>query len=373
MRMRILLAVTLLFISINRMDAQLLARLANPQIRIAIEHPPALQLDLDRVLVRSEGKCSNEFAHYVTERFVAEGVEVVDRQHLDEIFEEQNFGLSGEVDRGTMVEAGRLAGATTLVSITSFGCSTETQRTTDGTSYISRRLGAFRASVQVIDITTGRKFTARSIDKSVAEQNSSAEGSPPFPSVDKVVARVLRQAAFEVHKWFFPWTETRYLYFFDDKECGLKEAFSRLKIGDIDGAARISESNLEECEKDPKAKPKRKAQARYNLGMVRFIQGKHEEALKLLTDAYAEYPKQLVADSIRDCKRAQALAVEMQAFAESMEEQETEIANGVGSESMPSPESSLEDRLRTLQGLFDKGLLTEADYNTKKEEILESL
>ncbi len=298
---------------------------------------------------------------------------------MNAIFEEHNFGLSGEVDRGTMVELGKLAGATTLVAVKAFGCTTETQRVTDGTSYISKTRAAFRASVQVIDITTGRKFSARSINETVTEQNSSTEGYPVFPPSDQMQTRVLRTAAFEVYKWFFPWVEQRNLYFFDNKDCGLKEAYRLLKIGDIEGATQRSEANLEACLKDPKAKPKRKAQAQYNLGMVRFIGGEYDEALELLSAAYASYSKPLVAEAIRDCKRAQALAEEMRAFAETTEEESIGVETAARSSDVvgadtptPDVESNLEERLVKVQELLYKGLITEEDYEAKKGEILEA-
>lgn len=376
---RSILVILCILVSAGSTQAQLLARLANPQVSVDIQHPPALQLQLDRVFVRPQGQCAQELAHYVTERFVNEGVEVVDRQNMETLLEERDFGLSGQVDRSTAVELGKITGASTLVTVQTFQCSIDTERMTDGPTYISQTRGAFRAAVQVIDITTGRKFSVRNIHETVTEQNESTENWPVYPPSDEVQARVLRQAAFEVHKWFFPWIERRALYFFDAKDCGLKDAYQLLKIGNVEAAARRSEANLEACLADPKAKPKRQAQARYNLGMVRFIQGDYEAALQLLGKAYASYSKPIVAEAISDCRRAQTLAREMEEFAQATEALEDHapeppgIAHAADAPQPADDGQTLEERLQKLQDLYEKGLLTEEEYKAKKAEILEAL
>ena len=116
----------------------------------------------------------------------------------------------------------------------------------------------------------------------------------------------------QAHRLFLPWTETAQLYFFDDKDCGLKTAFSMLKAGDVEGTLRQSLTNLETCKSLQTAKPKLVAHAFHNVGMAYFALGDHQKALEHLQEAQRIKPADIHTEAIADCTRALALARDMQ-------------------------------------------------------------
>jgi len=402
---RTMLAVTwvvaLFVITTSAVRGQFLARFANPKVEVTMMHAPGFPLEVERAAVIPEAgdECAEEFAAAVVERFVDNGVELVDRQNLDQMFEEMDFGLSGRVDPATAVELGKLLGPTALVTIEVQRCATDRQRLTKKHrnlkgevfyEYISRTSGSFKGTVRVTDLATGKIFKAKTVDSSPSREKSSYDGSPEFPSEFEVRDAFLADATLQVHRMFFPWSERRELYFFDDDECNLEAAYKMLKIGETASAARRSEESLEVC-KTADVKPKFLARAYYNLGMTRFLQSRFDEALDLLQTAYGLDGGNIISESISECRRAQTLAAEMAELEESGSFEvaaasgdapptrmaghhgstETDEAGAAGSGQGPA--GSVQARLEQLKALHDQGLITDSEYQAKRQEILKDI
>lgn len=381
--------------------AQFFARMVNPKVEVTMTHPPGFPVHLERAAVIPEkgDECAEEFAAAVSERFVDNGIELVDRQNLDAMFQEMDFGLSGRIDPGSAVELGKMLGPTALISVKVQRCAVEPNRLRDKHktlkgevyyTYIARMDGWFKATIQVTDLASGRIFKTKTVDASRRMENTDNDGWPAYPSEFEVRDAFMADATGQVHRMFFPWTERKQLYFFDDDECGLKTAYGLMKIGEIDSAASQSEENLEQC-KTADVKPKFLARAYYNLGMTRFLQSRFDEALDLLKTAFGIDGGNIISDSIAECRKAQSLAAEM---AELDDGGGFEMPSGseagqpaVRSASMkPGPGApagasarsaaapgSVTERLEKLKGLFDQGLITKAEYEAKRKEILAEL
>jgi len=376
--------------------AQLLGKLLNPDVTVTLEHPPDLGLTVSRVAFPpAHGDCSTEFVNTLIEDFVGQGVEVIDRHHLETILQEHDFALSQYVDRSTAAELGRILGPSALVLVDVTRCATEPRRTyknyqtRDGTRriYYATVKGYFKASVQIADLETGRIFRARTVAAESQLQNESGSGYPEYPSEYRVRDNFLRDARSQVFRLLFPWKERKTLTFFNDDRCNLKEAFQLLKIGDVQGTAARSKQNLEECKTNPKAKKKNLAHAYYNVGMTHMIQGNHEEALDYFRQGYQIKSGSIFREAIAECQKAQRLTQELQQYETAMEiaMEEEAATNGGGltersaapptekSDGSAGPSSSIEDRLEKLKSLLDKGLITEEEFQEKRAEILADL
>ena len=388
------LLATLLFVP--PAAAQFLGRLLNPEVTVTLEHPPDLGLTFSRVAFpAAHGTCSTEFVNALIEDFIDQGVEVIDRHHLEMILDEHDFALSHYVDRTTAAELGQILGPSALVLVDVTRCATEWNHTykdyetEDGwrRHFYATVNGYFKASVQIADLETGRIFRARTVAADAELQNESDSGYPEYPSEYTVRDRFLQDAQFQVFRLLFPWEEKRSLTFFNDDRCNLKDAFQLLKIGDIEGTAARSLQNLERCKSDPKAKTKNLAHAYYNVGMTYMIQGSHEEAQSYFRQGYQLKPGSIFEEAINECQRAQQLAQELQEYETAMEiaiEDEAAVKESRLSErslDLPTEEPetsasssrSIEDRLTKLRDLLDKGLITESEYQAKRAEILEGL
>jgi len=385
-------------------NAQFFARMANPKVEVTMTHPPGFPLHVERAAVIPEkgDDCAAEFAAAVSERFVDNGVELVDRQNLDAMFEEMDFGLSGRIDPSSAVALGKMLGPSALVTVDVQRCAVEekslrkTLRNFKGeayTQYISRTEGWFKGTIRVTDLATGRIFKTKTVEAGEREEKRGNDGPPEFPGKFAVKDAMLRKAITQVHQMFFPWTERRELYFFNDKECGLKAAYGLMKIGEIDAAAKQSEENLEQC-KTADVKPKFLARAYYNLGMTRFLQSRFEEALDLLKTAFGIDGGNIISESIAECRRAQSLAAEMaelddggsfEVAAKESGGQDGGTASGTqdqGAKKMLTAKidgghsgagDTIAARLERLKALLDQGLISKEEYEAKRQEILKDL
>ena len=361
-----------------------------PTVDVTLEHPPSLGLTVDTVaFAEARGECADEFVNALIEDFVHNNVNVVERQRLKEVMEEIDFSVSGYIDQDDAIALGRILGPSALVFVEVQRCATDQKRssesykTTQGgyaTQYYATTESHFKSAVRVVDLATGRIFSAKTVEKSESRTAKSTSGYPDYPSAYDLHDLVVRGATIQVHRMFFPWIETQSLRFFKDDKCNLKNAYQLLKIGDIEGASIQSAKNLEECKSQPKVKSKLLAHAYYNLGMTHFLEGEHDEALKLFEEAYRLKSGSRIEETILECKRAQQEAENMRRF-------ETRMELAAGAERGPGalskePDSSgsqaadqdpVEERLRSLQSLLEKGLIDEEEYQTKREEILADL
>lgn len=386
-------------------QAQFFARFVNPQVEVTMTHPPGFPLEIERAAVIPEegDPCAEEFGAAVTERFVENGIELVDRQNLDAMFQEMDFGLSGRIDPASAAELGEMLGPSALILVRVQRCAVEKQHLTDkGTTlsgktvyeYISRTSGWFKGTVRVTDLTTGKIFKTQTIEASVRKENSGDVRWPEYPSEFAVRDAFLDDATRQVHRMFFPWHERKELYFFNDDECDLRSAYELMEIGEIDSAAERSEENLEKC-KTADVKRKFLARAYYNLGMTRFLQSRFDEALDLLKTAHGVKSGDIISESIAECRRAQRLSERMAELDESggFELPSAGGSGGVRQASAGEPSregrsrrraaggasgagggsASIKERLQKVESLHDQGLITDEEYQAKREEILEEI
>jgi len=382
----------LLFAFLAPLQAQQIwSRLTNPDVEVTLNHPPGLGLQVDRIAFKPmRGKCSDEFTNVLIEDFVQAGMTVIDRQRINAVLDELDLGASGYIDSATAAKIGSLIGPSALVFVNVHRCAAEqnrshkTTKTKDGsyTTYYATTTGFFKGSLQVVDLSTGKIFTAKTVEGQRQLQNYSNDGYPEYPSSFEAIDQAMGQGRVQVSRLFFPWTERRQLVFFDNKKYGFKDAYQRLKIGDVEGALELSHASLEACENDPKAKAKYQYRAYYNVGILYFIQGEHQNALDFLDKAYRIKSVAIVKQALMECRRAMALEEEMR-----RSEERTEIAQA-GFEpqaAAPPPARSvepaqgeesldnLEARLAKLKSLYEKGLITLEDYEKKKAEILAAM
>ncbi len=385
-----------------------------PKVHVTLEHPPQLSLEIERVaFATAEGECADDFVDALISDFVSNGVEVIDRAHLEALLAEHEFSLSGVVDRESALELGRILGPTTLIFVKIRRCTTEKQsqnnhRTTyTGRAvyeYISKTIGYVKGSIQIVDLATARIHSARTVDQTVQRQNTSSGGQPAHPSAYDTIDAALQQATGRVHRLFFPWVETEWFPYFDDKDCNLKLAYNLIRANDMSAAIEQSETNLQACQAFREKKPKLVARAYYNLGVVRCLADQFDEGIEALNESLQLRPNEITSSALATCRNnwkaaeqmatfdaeATAEAVELEKAAEEDPSEELAkleklrardlitqdiYAKKVGaiiSRSGP-PGETPEDQLASLKKLLGIGLISEELYERKVSKILSDL
>jgi len=321
----LLLAVITFTVSAN---SQGFDALINPKISVKLVHPPGLGLKVNKVIFNpATGYFSDQIIDQIISDFVNNGVDVIDRNNLQTILAEHDFNFSGYVDRNSAVSIGKIIGPSALITIKVLRSQIErndklfvdekkrdykTKQDYIERVYIARTTFFLKVSIQTTDLTTGKIFTSLVLDYAPTLENKSIKGKPELPSEVAVQEIALRSLETDVHRMFFPWEEYTDLYFMDDKEGGLKEAFRALKTGSIDEAFNLSKQNLEFCKNTPQIKDKILAHAYYNMGMMYFIKNMYDMAIENFKASQKIRPGSIVTESINECNRANALAYEMQ-------------------------------------------------------------
>ena len=179
-------------------------------------------------------------------------------------------------------------------------------------SYIARTTVYLKVSIQTTDLTTGRIFSAKVFEYAPFKENKSDKGKPDAPDAIIMQDFAFGLLANDVHKMFFPWSESVNLYFMDDKKGGLRDAFNALKSGNIASAFELSKNNLELCKNSPDLKDRILGHAYYNVGMMYFIHNDYDKAIEYFRESQKIRPGSIVTESINKCNVAKLLAQEMQ-------------------------------------------------------------
>lgn len=371
-------------------QGQFWSELANPKVEVTLVHPPGMGLKVERLaFAPTRDSLSRELVDALTAELVQSRlVEVVDRAHVDALLREQELGASGYVEPETIARLGKLLGPSVLVVVhvnrsdLSRNQATKEERSTDPktkqelvrhkrTSITSLD---FSATVQVVDLSTGRVFGAQRLEAAPSLVNTSYEGFPPYPRDADVRRLAFESAKEKVLRMLLPWSEVRRLTFFDDDVFGMGKAHERLRAGDTRGALELALDGLEASRRDKSQKPKYYPRAHYNVGIIRFIQGQYEEALPALRAALDMQPDaSIFQTALKECQEAIALHEALRQSERRVEPGPARPLPGPATPATAPGRPGPEERLQRLQELFKKGLLDKKEYEAKKAEILKEL
>ena len=335
-------------------QAQFWSEIANPKVDVRLLHAPDLGLRTGRVAFTP--------TDYAVSR------ELSDR-------------LAGELvrdRRAEVVEAGRLTaedgrGLPVLVLVDVHRCRPVHSRTekeskdSKGKVTVTRTATTtleFSATLQILEPRSGNVLATRKFEESSPKTTTSTTGVPDLPGDGDL----RRTAQAKVIDWLFrtllPWEETLRVTFFDDDAYAMDRAAARLKDGDSKGALEWASRGEAEARNDRGGKAKFRERAIYNLGVARMVLGNFEEARPRLQEARDMNPDaSIFRDTLKECQRALEVAAAMDRWERSAP--------------APSPRDGSrkdpEQRLMELDRLRKKGLITEADYQRRKDEILREI
>lgn len=354
-----------------------------PTVRVSLVHPPLLGDQIRQIeqvaFAQAEGECAPDLVDSLISDFVSSGVEVVDRQNLEAILDESEFSLSGLVNPKDAVQLGKILGPTALIFVTVRRCTTDQQRLTNHRTsrvsgkpiyqFISRTTAYLRGSVQVVDLSTARIHSARTFDETVKRENTSSTGEVAYPDRFQVKDSAIASAVREIHRLFFPWGEVKSLPFYDDKDCNLKLAYNLVLGGDLTGAIRQSEANIQACEIYRLKKPKLVARAYYNLGMSCCLADDFERGMEYLDQSLQLRPHDVTSTSLAECRRGQQAAREMKEFLEG-QHATTQSTGVTPAREGEQSEEPVEDRLKKLAGIYESELITRDLYSKRIAAII---
>lgn len=363
------------------------------QITMTIQHDPLMKTPLSQIaFAEPSGKCADLLTDSLVADFAMNGATVIDRINFKRIMSEHKLNLGGAIDEKTAAKIGRLIGAGSLVFVKVHDCSSyktkENRNSVNGLgvkrTVVPTTRGSMKASIQVVNLTTGVTSAARvidakaslsadEIDKSRVSRAKDAAMSflngatqyEEYPAEEEVQTLLFANAVEQVHRLLFSWTETKQFLFFDDNECSLQVAFRLMQNGDYEGAAREAQASLDTCKNTPSIKPPILARAYYNRGMTYYVAEDYNNALAHLSQAARLDPNKVFTDAMSVCNRARA-----EILAKGEGKPERVKAQSKTAESASGTKLSPEERLRRLDDLHKKKLISDGEYEQKRKEIL---
>ena len=398
------LAALCLFAVALALQAQFIKWGPDKFVSLAIPRPPDFGLTVKRIAFgQAKGNCASELVdRMILPDFQGNNIDVIERQSLDQIMAEHRFNQSAYADPTQATALGKILGPSALVLVTVDTCSPEQNQLYDDQKlyngaihriFISRTRFSMEGSIRVVDLTTGQVLGSHNFQAKPEKQNTADNGQPEFAPVDEVKDMAMQIVKVQVHNMFFPGTEGARLLFYDDKDCGLKEAYELYQRGDHDGALKLSETDVKECESGHK-KDKTLARAYYDAGLANCTAGNYERAKELFSRAMQSKGAEAVAAASADCSRAQTGAAQVATYRERFAQipapsrvtegpQPAPASDGSAAQdpakpprhvaSPPPSAPSVEERLKRLDELLKKCLITRKDYDTKKADILKDL
>lgn len=379
-------------------------------VQLSIPRPPDVGLTVKRIAFgEPAGDCAGELLdRMVMPDFQSNNIEVIDRQHLEQLMVASNVNASGSPDAASTVRLGKILGPSALVQITVYACKPDQDSSSqDGQDFagavhhifISRTRFTLQGSVRIVDLQTGQVLGSRNFQDKPENQNTAEGAQPDFPPSDPLKDRALENVKWQIHNTFFPGLDTKDLIVYDDKDCGLKDAFGVWHRGDAEAARKLILAGIEHCAAEKK-KEKALARAYYDVGLSYCLQQDYPNARPYFSLAMQTKGAEAVAEASADCERAQNAGAQVKSYLERFSRipdppaivasdqlpsqpagtadvsQPTPTDNqAIGAPTTPDPPSkpSVEERLKKLNALLKKGLITQKDYDKKKAEILNDI
>jgi tetratricopeptide (TPR) repeat protein len=371
-------------------------------VQISIPRPPDVGLTVKRIAFgQPGGECSGELVdRMIMPDFQANHVDVIERQHLDQILAEHNFNQSVYADAASAAKLGKILGPSALVLVSVYSCKSDQQNLFQDQHdysgavhrlFISRTRFSLEGSIRIVDLRTGQVLGSHNFQDKPEKQNTADNGQPEFPPADELKDKAMDDVKWQIHDMFFPGVEVKNLIFYDDKDCGLKEAYGLWHRGDPDSALKLLLSGLDQCKSERK-KEKALARAYYDVGLGYCLQKDYDKAKEFFGRAMQTKGAEAVAAASDDCGRAQAGTAQVKAYLDRFALIPEPLAIAVASAGVPSPVTgqsttsttgtqsgstaetpSVEERIKKLDGLLKKGLITKKEYDQRKAEILKDI
>ena len=389
MKKIVLFAVFILLFSFN-LKAQWYAGMTNPHVYKTITHPPQLNLHLKRVAIVPDGYAtSKELVDYLTANFVNSGTtDVVDREHLYQILSEQNLSLTGRIDKEKAVKLGKLLGANALITVYVYTEEYKREMKREEyksnneirIKYIARLDGYLKFSVKTTDLQTGKIFAAKIFTFEDYMQNVAYDKKPEFPDYHKLKDRLYQKAMDAISKLYFPWNETVSFVFYNNKKCGMKQAYAYMKSKNYKLALNKSLEVLD-CLKTSGANSKYLSRGYYNVGVGYFFLGDYDKAREYFSKAYSTKDYSTYKKAIDKVNLVEQTEREYFYYLKNAENTETqsnyqevgEQNNSQQTEKQSQSDEDIVEKLKKLKYLYEQGLITEEEYKAKKKEILSNL
>ncbi len=218
--------------------------------------------------------------------------EVVDRQTLGKIIQEQKLAASGLIDEKSAPTLGKLLGASALI----FGRITTDryhQELVHAPPYKDKKgkshqrhswKGKYElsANIKIVDVQTGKILTAKELSAVAKAETSALDKAPPKIDSNALYRKCVAKIAAQFRRMVAPYQiKVKAQFLVDDKVPETKKAIGLFKAGEWDAG----EALLKRAAMKPGLKPELRAKVYYDLGLAQMYLGQHDAAIENIRHA----------------------------------------------------------------------------------------
>lgn len=275
-------------------------------------------------VVNKKGKVDNHsenIAEEITSQLVSSGrFDVVDRQHLKEVIEEQSLALTGMLDETTAPEIGKLLGVSAMIfgrvqhdNYTEETSTDKPYKDKKGVSHIKKhRKGKYsvKVSLKLIDVETAKILLVKNLSVQKSAQTNATDGTPAGIDKNPLFEQCVASIGATFIRMIAPY-EIRVKASFetDDELPDVDRAVAMFKVGEWDDGINI----LKSATNRSKLKKEIRAKTFYNLGLAQVYQGQYDEAIVNIKHAIDLNPKSSrYINAIKNAKNEKQKAEELQ-------------------------------------------------------------
>ena len=248
--------------------------------------------------------------------------DVVDRQTLGKIIQEQKLAASGLIDATSAPALGKLLGASALI----FGRITTDRYHQDlvhsppykdkkGKSHQRHSWkGKYELSVniKIVNVQTGKILTAKELTAVERAETSALDKAPPKIDSNALYKKCLSHIAMQFRRMIAPYQiKVKAQFLVDDKVPETKKAVSLFKAGEWDSGKAL----LKKASEKPFLKPEFRAKVFYDLGLAQMYLGQHDASIENIRHALELKPDE------KRYQKALRMAKEEKAKAQKLKQQ----------------------------------------------------
>ncbi len=276
-----------------------------PSMQLTVKRPAEVNLKSYKKIAMGKVDNMNRTKHttakriesiFVDKLFESGSFEVLDRQNVDKLIQEQKLGASGLIDESTAAQIGQIIGVSAMI----FGkvleedydeqTSSSEYKSKEGRKWIYKREGRLSILVNfsIVDVSTGKVVVTKTLQgKKYSKTAAEGEKAPPI-DVNKLYESCYNTIGNNFRKMIAPYDINIKVSFESDASLPeLDQALTNIKIGEWDEGVNILKKATERGNLNPKVL----AKAHYNYGMLVMYGGNYDEAINSLKKANQLVPE----------------------------------------------------------------------------------
>lgn len=147
-------------------------------------------------------------------------------------------------------------------------------------------LATVKGNLKFTDTQTGRIIQVKRLSTSFGDSASTKNfGTPDRLNPSEIQDLAIERAAEELIHSIVPWQEERHVIFYKDRDVPkLERGIAEAQAGELETAKKIFYDAIAEIESSPNFDKEDLAAAKFNLGVIKTYERKHEEAEKLFSE-----------------------------------------------------------------------------------------